>query len=168
MTLFDISDEAGVELLLHTLFAGSLVADRTVTGVQTANKDGLGSVGCGIVVDATGDGDVAYASGAPYEKGREDGYLQAVSLNFVLAGIDEESLPGREEFKDVSNRAMDSGELPPFAGPLHLGHSGLGYPPGIRHFQLDLANHIDGSDAYSLTEGERICHRRVYAIWEFL
>ena len=171
VALLDMLEEAGVDLLLHTHLAGVMTSGDTVTGIQTANKDGLRSASCCIAVDATGDGDVAFMANAPCEKGREDdGYLQAVSLNFVLAGIDEDSLPEREEFQAMCGEALDSGriQLPPPARTLHFGHSGLGYPRGVRHFQYDMANHIDGSDAASLTEGERICHQRVFAIWKFL
>ena len=170
VTLLDMLDEAGVNLLLHTHLAGVITSGHSVAGIQTANKDGLGSTNCRIAIDATGDGDVAVMAKVPYEKGSEDGQLQAVSLNFVLAGIEEDSLPNRDEFRASCREAFDSGrlELAPPARTLHYGHSGLGYPRGVRHFQFDMADHIDGSEAASLTEGERICHQRIFAIWKFL
>ena len=170
VTLLDMLEEAGGYLLLHTHLAGVAASDDTVTEIRMANKDGLRSISCRIAVDATGDGDVAFSADAPHEKGREDGYLQAVSLNFILAGIDEDSLPDGEDFRRTCHEAFESGriQLPPPARTLGFGHSGVGYPKGVRHFQYDMASHIDGSDAASLTEGEQVCHKRVFAIWKFL
>ena len=171
VVLADMLQEAGVEFLLHTHLSGALVSDGALTGIQIANKDGLGSADARIVLDATGDGDVAALAGAPYEKGREgDGYLQAVSLIFVLAGIDEDVLPEMEEFHARCCEALDSGSiaLAPPARTLSFGRSQPGYPRGVRAFQYDLATHIDGSDAQSLTQGESICHKRVFDIWKFL
>lgn len=169
--LLEMLREAAADLLLHTHLAGVATRDGVVTGIEIANKDGLGSLTCRIAVDATGDGDAAFLAHAPYEKGREgDGFLQAVSLNFVLAGIDEDALPGDAELRAACAEALATGRLrlPPPAKTLHFGFSGLGYPKGIRCFQYDLAHHIDGSDAVSLTEGERICHERVFAVWKFM
>jgi hypothetical protein len=124
-----------------------------------------------MAVDATGDGDLAAWSGAPFDKGREgDGYLQAVSLNFVLAGVDTERLPDREAFDTACREALDSGEveLPAYHRTLSFGRHWPGYPPGIVHYQCDMAADIDASDPESLTCGEALCHQRVLKIWRFL
>ena len=163
--------EAGAAFLLHTQLAGVETSGNKVTGIRIANKDGLQSISCTMAIDATGDGDVAFMAGAPFEKGRKgDGYLQAVSLNFVLAGIDEDSLPNRTEFQAICGEALASGRIQ-LAIPTWrsgLGGSKLGYPRGVRHFQYDMADGIDGSDAVSLTDGEYICHQRVLTLWKFL
>jgi hypothetical protein len=122
-------------------------------------------------VDATGDGDLAAWAGAPFDKGREgDGYLQAVSLNFILAGVDESKLPDRAEFDRICREALDRGEieLPPPNRTLSFGHQCPGFPPGVRRFQFDTATHIDATDPTSLTHGEVVCHQRVFKIWRFL
>jgi hypothetical protein len=171
VVLLDMLEEAGVNLLLHTHLAGVCTCDSAVTGIQIANKDGLQTLHCDVAVDATGDGDVSALAGAPFEKGRAgDGYLQAVSLNFVLAGIEEDLLPKPDLFHTACREALATGriELAPPAKSLRFGQSRLGFPKGVRHFQYDLATHVDGSDATSLTEGECLCHRRVFAIWTFL
>ena len=42
-----------------------------------------------IVIDATGDANVCVHSGCEIEKGREDGLMQPVSLEFTVDGVDE-------------------------------------------------------------------------------
>ena len=42
-----------------------------------------------MVIDASGDGDIAARAGAPYYKGREnDGKMQPATIMFKVAGVD--------------------------------------------------------------------------------
>ena len=58
--------EAGVDLLLHTYFCDSIVEDGIIKGVVVENKSGRQALLARVVVDASGDGDVAARAGAPY------------------------------------------------------------------------------------------------------
>mgnify|MGYP006285610383 FL=1 len=68
-----LSVRAGVDLLLHTWFAESIVEDGHIQGVIVENKSGRQALMARVVIDATGDGDVAARAGAPFwqVKGRE-------------------------------------------------------------------------------------------------
>jgi len=81
-------DEAGVNMLLHTFVAGALVDDRAVQGIEIQNKSGRRKLRAKVVVDCSGDADVAAASGAKYQFGRGDGMAQNVTLLFTLGGVD--------------------------------------------------------------------------------
>ena len=59
--------DSGAELLLHTSVVGSLCADERVTGVIVENKAGRSAIRASLVIDTTGDGDLAAAAGAAYE-----------------------------------------------------------------------------------------------------
>ncbi|MDD5679431.1 MAG: FAD-dependent oxidoreductase [Kiritimatiellae bacterium] len=162
--------EAGVKVLFHTMAAGVEIDGQTVRAVRLANKGGIQSAHCGIAIDATGDGDLAAWAGAPFAKGGDDGRLQAVSLNFDLAGVDLDKRPPLEEFKRICADALRRGEidLPPPHQTLAYGFVRPIDPPGYLHFQYDMAFGIDASNALSLSEGEILCHRKVLRIWEFL
>lgn len=58
--------EAGVDLLFHTYFCTSIVDADTVRGVIVENKSGRQALLAKVVVDASGDGDVAARAGAPF------------------------------------------------------------------------------------------------------
>ena len=167
----ELAQESGVDVLLHTLAEGVEMAGPSVRGVYLANKGGRQIAECEIAVDATGDGDLAAWAGAPFDKGRDgDGYLQAVSLNFVLAGVEMEKRPTWDDFMAACREALERGEieLPTPNKTLHFGSKWPGSPPGVFHFQYDLATHIDASDPRSLTEGETVCHQRILKIWHYL
>jgi len=65
LVLVELVEEAGVEVLLHTFVVDSVVEDSQLKGLIVENKAGRQGVLGKIVVDATGDADVAAKSGAP-------------------------------------------------------------------------------------------------------
>ena len=58
--------DAGVDLMLHTWFGDSLVAGGAVRGAIVENKSGRQALRGRIVVDASGDADVAARAGASF------------------------------------------------------------------------------------------------------
>ena len=80
--------EAGVQLLLHTYTVDAIVENDTIKGVIIQNKSGRQAILSKIVVDATGDGDVAAAAGAPFEKVNKVGEkMMGMSLLFKMGNI---------------------------------------------------------------------------------
>lgn len=61
-----LSEEAGVDLLLHTWFAAPIVEEGAVRGVLVENKSGRQALLAKVTVDASADGDVAARAGAPF------------------------------------------------------------------------------------------------------
>jgi len=90
----DMVLEAGVELLLHTLVVDVVREGDTVKGVVAENKSGRSVILGRVVVDATGDGDVAARAGADYDIDHEDSpALQPVTLEVILGGVDLGRVP---------------------------------------------------------------------------
>lgn len=80
--------EASVQLLLHTYTVDAIVENDTIKGVIIQNKSGRQAILSKIVVDATGDGDVAAAAGAPFEKVNKVGEkMMGMSLLFKMANV---------------------------------------------------------------------------------
>lgn len=102
--------ESGAELLLQTQFIDVIKNGDRITGVVIANKDGLSVIEAKIVIDCTGDADVAARAGVEYIMGNEeDGNLQPASMFMRIGGAD----------MDVVNAHMreHSHEIRPFFGP---------------------------------------------------
>jgi hypothetical protein len=84
----DLLDEAGVKFLFHA-FASGVVDGPDSRRVVFETKSGPLVIDAGVVVDATGDGDVAAAAGAGYVIGRdEDGLVQPMTLMFRMVEFD--------------------------------------------------------------------------------
>jgi hypothetical protein len=60
-------EESGVRLLLHVWACEPLIENGHVTGVALQGKSGRVAILADVVVDASGDGDMFAAAGAPYE-----------------------------------------------------------------------------------------------------
>jgi hypothetical protein len=85
---------AGAEPLFLTHFVDVQRDDAgRVTAVILHNKSGLQRYAPGVVVDCTGDGDVAAAAGADFDQGDpRTGEVQPCTMCFVLAGVDNKRL----------------------------------------------------------------------------
>ena len=72
LVLDEMLSEAGVEILYHTSFIEPIINENTVVGGIFASKSGLEKIHCKVMIDATGDGDVAVRSGVGFEMGNEE------------------------------------------------------------------------------------------------
>ncbi|MET9714186.1 FAD-dependent oxidoreductase [Streptomyces rochei] len=86
-SLLEMMDESGVRMLFHAFASGALpLDDGSGWRVVFETKSGPVVIDAGVVVDGTGDGDVAASCGAPFEIGRpEDGLAQPMTLMFRVA-----------------------------------------------------------------------------------
>ncbi len=65
----DMVGEAGVNLRLHSWFSSAIVEEGAIKGVIVESKEGRQAILADVVVDATGDLDVAASAGAPFSEG---------------------------------------------------------------------------------------------------
>ncbi len=84
--------DSGVTLRFFTTLADIEKSGKKLVSIITQSKFGKEKFQGKTFVDATGDADLSYLAGCPTEKGGADGNLQAVSLCFMLAGINSSEL----------------------------------------------------------------------------
>ena len=85
----EMTSDAGVHLLLHAWVLDSIVEAGTIMGVRFLTKSGVREVAARVVVDATGDGDVAASAGASFESSRPDGKTgQPMTLMLRMGNVD--------------------------------------------------------------------------------
>lgn len=82
-------EEAGAEIWLNSYVTEILGSNGKIEGVVLDNLRERVEVYASVVIDATGDADIAAAVGASYEFGSpEDGLCQPMSLYFTVGGVD--------------------------------------------------------------------------------
>lgn len=91
ITIFEMMKEAGVELLLHSLVVDVTKSDDAVTGVIVENTNGTMYIRGKIVVECTGEGDIAIRAGAPYEY-VDRNTVQPHTIAFTMDGVNWEEL----------------------------------------------------------------------------
>jgi FAD dependent oxidoreductase len=88
LVALDVLDEAGVRFLFHA-FASDIIAHHGAKDVVFETKSGPVVIRARVVIDCTGDGDMAARAGATYTIGREDdGLVQPMTLMFRVAEFD--------------------------------------------------------------------------------
>ncbi len=153
---------AGCDVLLHSfVFGAQLTPERELSALEVATKSGVRRVQAAVVVDASGDADVAHLAGAPYEQPGEHGVIQSLSTVFRVANVDvaaARAVP-KEELWRLMREASASGryDLPRLEGSAH--RTPL---DGVMMALMTRMRNVDATDAEALTraemEGRRQCH----------
>lgn len=131
--LLDMMQESKARLMLYTLAVDAIVREKTIEGVVVENKSGTQALLAHVVIDCTGDADVAAWAGAPFEIGRgRDEETQTQTLVFLLGNVNTGKLmPVRKQLPDFVREARKNGDFKSrFAGgaaiqPVVLGEHGV-------------------------------------------
>ena len=86
---FRMLKEAKVELFLHTVVAAVMKQGDAVTGVVIESKSGRQAIRAKVVIDTTGDGDVAALAGAEFVKKHD---TTSVGFPFSMMNVDMKRL----------------------------------------------------------------------------
>jgi len=79
--------KAGVRLRLHSWVVAPMLEGSRVTGVIVESKSGRQAIAAGVVVDCTGDGDIAARAGAPFMGPAATGDRMPMSLMYRVGGV---------------------------------------------------------------------------------
>lgn len=187
---FEMLEESGVEVLLYTSFSGAIMENDQLKGVVIESKAGREAIMAKVVIDCTGDADVAYRAGVPCEKGNEQGGMQPPTLMFSMGNVDTDKLrfaiagdpqhypvdfiPNsyfRENdqyivvgLRNLINKAKQDGLSLPAARTIII----TGLNKGEAWINMTRVNGVDGTDPVSLTQGEWIARRQIGDIVRYL
>ena len=172
LTWIEILEEAGAEMLFNTYAAAPLIENGRIVGIIIENKDGRSAILASIVIDATGDGDMAARAGCSYTIGREeDSLMQPATLMFKVGGVnmDKAVFPGTFETTVETEKGelqqLASEKLPSPAGHVLLYKSPI---PGIVTVNMTNCIGVNGTTAEDQTKAEILCRKQIPAIIEFL
>jgi hypothetical protein len=91
MALDEMAAAAGVKMLLYAMAEEPIMDGDRVTGVIVASKSGPAAILADVVIDCSGDGDIAAAAGAEFKIGRDgDGMTQPMTMMFKVGGVRED------------------------------------------------------------------------------
>lgn len=162
----EICEEAGVHILFHTFIESAIMENNMVSGINIVNKSGRQVLKAKVVIDATGDGDVAVSAGASFKKGDDvKNKLQGLTLRIRIGGVnmikDLDWKKVNEKFEDERKNGVM--KFPHYVTKwLDAGAKGL---HGERTFNLDMVTGVDATDAFQLSQAEIDARKRA---WEFI
>jgi glycine/D-amino acid oxidase-like deaminating enzyme len=157
----DMVREAGVELRLHSWFSRALLQDGRIAGVVVESKAGRQAIMGSVVIDATGDLDVAAAAGARFIHGA---YM--VTTVFRLGGVDTDEAE-RFQFDEPDRfHALDREAKRIIGGSWD--YWWLKTPlPGIVWCNCPHMTGLDGLKVEDLTAAEFEGRRRIHALVDY-
>ena len=170
--------DAGVTVLLCAPVVDAVMEGNRIVGIVVDTPKGLRNIRAKVVIDATGDGRVAMASGAECKIGRDgDGATQPSSLEFVVDGVDEKvgltawggtdpvKLPSGEEYRALCKRMNAAGELPENVTIVRLHRT---FYPGERSVNATQVNGVDALDPVAVGKADAELRRQIDMCVAFL
>lgn len=160
-----------VEVILHA-FVNEVIAEQDrIEAVIIQTKKGPVAVSAQIFIDATGDGDVAFSAGVPFEQGRQkDGLCQPGTVNFRVTGVHMDEIEG-ERLTEISRIFTEE----TLKGRTGLTCSKQDIPFGrltpagqISYINYSCAHGIDPTSIVGLTKGEVECRKYILEIFNYL
>src|SRR6187549_2457534 len=162
-----MASSAGVDLLLHTWATGVRMEEDRIAGIRLWNKGGERWVEANVVVDASGDADVAALAGADYEDLHTTGQVQSLSTLFRLANVDvaRASETKKADLWALMREAAASEEydLPRLEGSWHRTPF-----DGVVMVHMTRIPDVDATDPIELTYAELEGRRQVREYHRFL
>lgn len=176
LTAQEMLSEAGVEVYTNSYLSDAVMCGDRIQAVIIENKNGAEAIEASVFADATGDGDLAFLSGADMLSKPEEG-LQPMSLCFLLGGVNTQTPLLRdcirhdgktgasvnETVHKMLEQAMPEGGYTQFGGPW---------------FNVTMCGDVlavnvtrtgaDGCSARELSKAEFILRKDMFAIVEVL
>ena len=107
-TADEVIEKSGAKTYFHTSFVDAVVEDGNIEGIIIENKDGRGLIKAEFYIDCSGDGDLAYKSGAPFVFGK-DGNIQSMTFTFRMTDVDWEKY-GEWQLENVWEKALEASD----------------------------------------------------------
>ncbi len=102
-------EEAGIHPMLHRQFVAPIMENDAIAGIIVESKAGREAIRAKVVIDATGDADIAQRTGVPTTTLPVE-ELQAASVMFHVAGVDKKKFMEGVKADPQTYRDWDSGE----------------------------------------------------------
>lgn len=184
LVIDEMLTEAGVKVLYHTTFVEPLMEEQTVQGVIVASKSGMAAIRAKVVIDCSGDADVAYRAGVPCMLGdaARNNAMQPATMFFRIGNVDWERVDAfyHETLKEKGMK-LDGSRGGLFSwlveearakGDFHVERKVVGIYRGVKKDEwsvnISRINGINGTDAEDLSKAEMIGRRQVQEIYAFL
>lgn len=176
IVLDDLLEQAGVRLFYHASAVRPISEGHRVAGVFMESKSGREALRARVVVDCTGDGDIAARAGAEFSIGRpEDGACQPMTTMYVAGNAQVSGLHYRTDQPDpetdplVRNRYEGAVRLARERGEIRLNPNDLfcAAPrldpnlPDLRSVNFTRVQRHSAIDVEELTRAEILGRRQV-------
>lgn len=159
--------ESGVKLLFHTHVVGVKKEGRKITSITVSNKSGIYDIAGKVMIDATGDADVAALAGCETVLGRADDHLcQPMTLCFRISNVDIPRFNAdRPNMQAKYKQFRNEGKIKNVREDVLVFRT---TSDNILHFNSTRVVKHNPIDAESVTDAEIIAREQVAELFDFL
>jgi 2-polyprenyl-6-methoxyphenol hydroxylase-like FAD-dependent oxidoreductase len=158
-----LAKQSGVEIIYHSLVIDVDMQGQEIRGIILANKSGLYHLPADIIIDASGDADLAAYAGVPFESA-QDQPVQSLTTTFKLINVDIERARQIKKSELHGLMANAAGyDLPRKEGSVHITPL-----PGVMATNMTRVTQIDPNDIGQLSAAEIEGRRQALEYTRFL
>ncbi len=158
-----VASQSGVRSVYHSLVVDVIVEKSVVCGVIVANKSGMYRLLADVVIDASGDADVAARAGVPFESA-QDVPVQSLTTTFKLINVDvERATQVKKNELHALMQSADGYDLPRKEGSVHITPLA-----GVMATNMTRVRNIDPNDVEQLSRAEIEGRRQAMEYTRFL
>lgn len=167
IVLDDMTVEAGVTVLFHSVLADVKKQDEKITAIEIIAKSQHITVEADFFVDATGDGDLFYLAGCDYQLGREsDGFCQPMTTCFRMSGVDLDLFTEeRPKLQELYKEKQAKGEI---TNPRENILVFFGVGEDVLHFNSTRVIKLNPTDPFDVSRAEVMARRQIHELVSFL
>ncbi len=158
----NLAEEAGVNVRLHSWYSAPIMEGDTIAGVICETKSGPQAVLGDVVIDTSGDADVAATAGAPFVEGS---YM--VTTVFRLGNVDTDAAERFEHTQPAECHAVNREARRILGGSWAMWW--LKTPlPGVVWCNCPHMNGYDGLSVEDLTAADREGRQKIAGVVEYV
>lgn len=173
-TLDDLCREAGVKVLYHAVFMSPVMDGDRIAGIEVLTNAGVRRIKADVVIDATGDGTVAFRAGVPCEKGdaTRGGAMQPATMFFRIGNLPEATVEAvRAQYPDEAMCFVSLLKKAKADGRWHIPRPHINIYRSVKpdewFVNVSRLNGVDATDPQSLSDAEEAGRRQVREIMAF-
>ncbi|MBO5856927.1 MAG: FAD-dependent oxidoreductase [Clostridia bacterium] len=167
IVLDDMTVEAGVTVLFHSVLADVKKQGEAITALEIIAKSQRITVEADFFVDATGDGDLFYLAGCDFQLGREsDGFCQPMTTCFRMSGVDLDLFTEeRPKLQELYKEKQAKGEI---TNPRENILVFFGVGEDVLHFNSTRVIKLNPTDPFDVSRAEVMARRQIHELVSFL
>lgn len=167
IVLDDMTSEAGVDVLFHSVIYDAKTDNRKIRSVEITAKAQKISVEADFFIDATGDGELFYLAGCDYQLGREsDSLCQPMTTCFRMSGVDlDRFTEERPRLQELYKEKQAKGEI---TNPRENILVFFGVGEYVLHFNSTRVVMLDPTNPFDVSKAEVSARKQIHELIVFL
>ena len=167
IVLDDMTAEAGVDVLFHSVIFGVTTEKRKISSVDITSKAQKITVEADFFIDATGDGELFCLAGCDFQLGREsDSLCQPMTTCFRMSGVDIDLFTEeRPRLQELYKEKQARGEI---TNPRENILVFFGVGEDVLHFNTTRVVMLDPTNPFDVSKAEVTARKQIHELICFL